>query len=161
MQDSATRTEGRRAGDDRGQTLQDFVLGISIFIVGFFIVLSMFPGLLGPFQSGLSSDKQANAERISATIVSNLSEPAQPNHLNTTATKNLFALSASDVRTRFNLSRPTQVNVTLEALNGSAQLEHVGDVVTRNQTATSIRIVHVNVTSGDCDPACRLVVRTW
>jgi len=158
---NTTGPRGGRAGNDRGQTLQDFVLGISIFIVGFFIVLSMFPGLLGPFQSGLSSDKQASADRISATIVSNLSEPARPNHLNTTATKDLFALSTSDVRTRFNLSTPTQVNVTLETLNGSSQFETVGDSVTRNQTAMSARIVHTNVTSGDCDPACRLVVRTW
>ncbi|WP_135665897.1 DUF7287 family protein [Halorhabdus rudnickae] len=157
----ASQQTGHGPRGDRGQTLQDYVLGISIFIVGIFIVLSMFPGLLGPFHSDIGRDKQATADRVSSTIVSNLSVPEQPNHLNTTATRNLFALSTSDVRTRFNLSRPTQLNVTLEALNGSAQFETVGDGITRNQTAISTRIVHVNVTSGNCDPACRMVVRTW
>lgn len=146
--------------DDRGQTLQDFVLGISIFILGFVLVLSLIPGLLTPFEPAVGTAEQATADRIASTIVSNLSIPAQPNTLNSTETATLFALSTTDLKDRFGVTSTTHVNVTLESLDGSARNDTVGDPATRDELAESIRLVSFDDPSRS-EPAYRLIVRAW
>jgi len=149
----------RQPAADRGQTLQDFILGISIFVLGFVLVLSLIPGLLTPFESAVGTDEQATADRVSSAIVSNLSMPAQPNYLNQTAKKTLFDLSTADLENRFGIRSTTQLNVTLATLNGSIQINATGEPATRDEIAESIRIVSTD--DPDCEPACRLIVRTW
>ena len=144
---------------NRGQTLQDFVVGISIFILAFVLAISLMPGVLSPFTPTVGTQTQATAERVSGAIVANLSEPAAPNSLNETRVDVLFNQSGSNLHNRFGLAESTQINITLEELDGLAQINTTGDYRNRDRTGQSGRIVTVNDSS--CDPACRLVVRTW
>ncbi|WEL17879.1 Putative pilin/flagellin [Halorhabdus sp. SVX81] len=146
--------------DTRGQTLQDFVLGISIFMLGFVLVLSLIPGLLTPFESSVGANEQAAADRVTSTIVSNLSMPAQPNTLNGTNAMALFSLSTTDLKDRFGVGSSMHLNVTVEYLDGSAPVAMVGDPVTRDEFGKSSRIVSVDV-PGSTEPAYRLIVKVW
>jgi hypothetical protein len=156
------RGRADRERRDRAQTLQDYVLGISIFMVGFMFVLALFPGLLMPFESSLDGDTQAAADRVTAEIVSNFSKPAEPNVLNATRlNQTVFnrSRSVADLRSQFGLSSDTSINITLEQLNGMTRLNASGNPVTNDRTAVSVRIVDTGYPG--CDPGCRLVVRTW
>nr|WP_181685618.1 hypothetical protein [Halorhabdus salina] len=142
--------------------MQDYVLGISIFLVGFMFVLALFPGLLMPFESTLDGDTEAAADRVSAEIVSNFSEPAEPNVLNTTQLdQTVFnsSRSVAELRSDFGIASDTSLNISVEQLDGVARLNASGNPVTSDRTAVSVRIIKTG-TSG-CNPGCRLVVRTW
>lgn len=151
----------RLARSDRGQTLQDFVLGIGIFIVAFMFVLSLFPGLLTPFQSTAGGSERAQAEQVSTRILSNMSAGPQPNHLDGTRVNSIIAPSTtqSDLRKRFGLASTTQLNVTVESLNGTEKLYRTSNSARNHEVATSARIVTLE--DARCRPACRLVVRVW
>ncbi|QGN06248.1 hypothetical protein Hrd1104_02380 [Halorhabdus sp. CBA1104] len=156
--------KGWREADqqDRAQTMQDFVLGISIFMIGFMFVLALFPGLLTPFESSLDGNTEAAADRVTAEIVSNFSKPAEPNVLNATRlNQTVFndSRSVADLKSQFGLPSDTGLNITLQRLDGMAHLNASGNPVTNDRTAISVRIVDTGFSG--CDPGCRLVVRTW
>ena len=76
----------RRFGEDcRAQTLQDYVLGVSLFL-GIIVVVVGFtiPSVLAPFGSDASAAQTNQADRISGRIVENASLEQAPNELNVT-----------------------------------------------------------------------------
>lgn len=143
----------------RAQTLQDFAIGISIFLLAFMFVLSLFPGLLTPFQAEAGGSERAQAEKVSTTILANLSAGPQQNDLNETALATLFdpGMSERDLLQRYGLPSSTNVNITVETLNGTTNVYTSTNEVGGSVVATSSRLV----TIPSCDPACRLVVRVW
>ena len=149
----------QRTRTDRAQTLQDYAIGIGIFIIAFMFVLSLFPGLLTPFQSEAGGSERAQAEKVSTTILANLSEGSQQNELNETALSTLFdgSMSEAALLERYGLASTTNINITVETLNGTRNVYTSTNDVGGSVVATSTRLV----TIPSCDPACRLVVRVW
>lgn len=151
---------------DRGQTTQDFAVGIGIFLLAIAAVFSTVPTLLTQDTSGIDGGDVTQADRVAATIVANLSEdPDRPNHLNATAFNETYNTSdPADLADELGLRATSnglvdRLNVTIEELNGTAVYGAGRDY--GNQTAASSgRIVTVDDESV-CDPACRLVVRIW
>ena len=146
---------------DRGQTLQDFAIGIGIFIIAFVIVLSLFPGLLFPFQSATSGSERAEAQTVSTSIVSNNSVGTAQNNLSVTEIQPLFdpSTTEADLQARFGLSDTTNINITIETLDGESIIFGSANEPGEREVATSTRIVTMN--DPECAPACRLVVRVW
>lgn len=151
--------------DDRGQTLEDYAIGIGIFLVTvFFVVAFILPSMLAPFETDVSGDSEARAERVSTSIVQNASEPGSLNHLNTSVIEGIADLDTDGLRDRFNITETSWVNVSVTTLNGSEIVENGTPLSTTEspsgrQTATYSRVV--TLTDGDCSPACRLIVRSW
>lgn len=152
--------------DDRGQTLQDYVIGISIFVVVVFLALSFFPGLLNDFQSGSVGDHEAQADRISRQIVTNNTVPGTENQLNATAIEGMMDQSEDDLRQRFGVNDTVNLNITLESLNGDYYINDTRTLTSEpnyydTTAGTSARIVTLSDDGYGCSPACRLVVRAW
>jgi hypothetical protein len=163
-----TRTNSRRGGGTRrGQTLHDYVAGISVFILAIGLVLGLLPSVVAPFgNEGAVEETQTG--QLAAEIPANLSVAGSRTRLDT---DNLTALMGTDVdglRSRFGLKSWRYVNVSVTTLNGSRVLTDAsGTPLTTGATAagedpsTAARVVQVSGTNIDCTPACRLVVRVW
>lgn len=146
-------------GDTRGQTLQDFAVGVGIFLIAFMFVLSLFPGLLSPFQSSASGAERAQAEQVTTQILDNLSTGSQPNHLSASELATLSGDSEADLLDRYGLPVTANINITVETLNGTQNIYSTSNSAATEEVATAARIVTLD--DPKCDPACRLVVRVW
>lgn len=152
---------------DRGQTTQDFAVGIGVFLLAIAFVFSFVPSLVTPFSSSVDSGDTAQADRIAAAIVENASDdPDRPNHLNMTKFNETAALSDEDLADSLGLrivdgTLVDRVNVTIENVSENEETVLAGGTNYDNQSAASAaRIVTLQDTD-DCTPACRLVVRVW
>jgi hypothetical protein len=163
-----TRTRsGRGGGTRRGQTLHDYVAGITVFVVTVALVLGLLPSVVAPLQA--DGDVSASQSlRTVDRIVDNLSLAGSPNTLEA---GNLSALLSGDERDlieRFGLPEYTHVNVTLTSLdgdrtvaNGSGVALTAGPTAADESTVSAARIVDVTGDGTVCSPACRLLVRVW
>ncbi|SIR73628.1 DUF7287 family protein [Natronorubrum thiooxidans] len=165
------RTRGRRQRTvsislrDRGQTTQDFAVGIGVFILAVAFVFTFLPTILTPFDSSVSGGQTAQADRIADRLVHNLSDSdTSPNTINGTT----FNETDGGLEDRVGLrTAGDRVNVRIEYLD---KREIVGDLAIGNEytdqsAASSARIVTINeppsgVSLGD-EAAYRLVVRVW
>jgi hypothetical protein len=152
---------GRLLTDERGQTLQDFALGIGIFLVAFVFVLLLFPDLLTPFQSDASGSERAQARQVSNELLDNYSTPGERNNLSARDLQPLFGPDVSNaaLRERFGLDVTASVNITIRTLDGERTVFATANRPYNREVATSTRIV--TLADSRCDPACRLVVRVW
>lgn len=154
--------------------MQDFALGVSLFLVTVTFVLGLFPGFLAPFTSGTNGAEQAQADRVAGSIVLNLSTSQGKNTLNATELGDVLAMSQSELRDRYGLDRSTGLNITVRKLDGHGIVEIDGQTFAtprdrNNQTAASVsriitldnRTVANKFDSKKCDPGCRLVVKVW
>lgn len=161
------REQERRS--DRGQTLQDYVLGVSVFlliVIG--LLTAILPTVLAPFEDTPGGDKTAQADRIAEQLVRNTSVASDTNRLNASALEQVVSADQSTIRDRFSLPRGSNVNITVLKMDGSSRIVGpAGGPLSsprspgESPAATSARIVTLNHDSSDCQPGCRLVVRVW
>ncbi|QSW98093.1 DUF7287 family protein [Haloterrigena alkaliphila] len=156
---------------DRGQTTQDFAVGIGVFILAIAFVFSFLPTMLTPFDSSVTGGQTAQADRIADRVVHNLSESTdRPNEIDGTEFSEDYAADDANLSTLVGLRSIDQVNIRLEHPNGSAVNDPgnwtAGSEYRNQSAASSARLVTVGdtppgVSEPGCDPACRLVVRVW
>ena len=58
---------------NRGQTTQDYAVGIGVFLLAIAFVFSFLPTVMMPFDSSVSSAETAQADRIAGQIIDNMS----------------------------------------------------------------------------------------
>ncbi|OIB57075.1 DUF7287 family protein [Natrialba sp. SSL1] len=164
---------------ERGQTTQDFAVGIGIFILAIAFVFSFLPSLITPFDSPAGGAETAQADRIADQVVANLSDGAQANEIiddefddrytsGTELSKQIGLRANEDEEIVYD-----NVNISIERLNPQGEDGRyvntdelaAGDAYDDQSAASAARIVTVIEEDGtpvdDCDSACRLVVRTW
>jgi hypothetical protein len=166
-----TRDGSRRRGGTRGrrgQTLHDYIAGISVFVLTITAVLGLLPAVTAPYDAGGNAADVTIAERIGDRVVSNLSSPNDPNVLNTEAFETAMTLDDEGLQDRYGLEEYRNVNVSLRTMNGSRVVRNgagarlsAGANAVGNDAATAARVVTMTDRPADCDPACRLVVRVW
>lgn len=160
------RGSGELLGDRRGQTLHDFALGVTLFILTVTFVFGLFPSYLAPFTAGAEGSDQMRAERVSQQLVQNHSSAGDENVLNVTQLKTTLNLDQDGLRNRYGLSPVATVNITVKHADNQSIVVDGGqrlatDQDSRNQTAASTaRVVQLQDRS-TCRPACRLVVKVW
>ncbi len=152
--------------DDRGQTLQDYVIGVSLFVLLAFVALGVFPQVLASFDQGTEGDARAQADRVARQIVTNTSVPGSPNELNATAVGTVTTRDEDELRERFALPSTANLNVTVETLSGGRYVVDASGRTLAGEppqdggaVVSSSRIVTLSDRS--CPTACRLVVRVW
>jgi hypothetical protein len=169
----------RTTDDDRGQTPQDFAIGMSIFLLAVVTVLAFIPSIFTPFTAP-SATVDGQADRAATATMNDLAVQGSSTTLNRTATETWFATnrnaSTDAFATSLGLESYRSVNVSIVRLNGSNRSDVVEiDITGGNTTAltagasyddqpssTMVRIVRIEgMKDGKCEPACRMVVRVW
>jgi len=154
------------AADNRGQTLQDYVFGISVFLLTVAAVVGAgLPTMLATFDDGTRGDTNAQAKRVADQIVMNTSI-GSGNQLNTTLVEAIAGSDVDTLQNRYRLPTTSTVNVTIRNSGGSgAVVTDSGVTLSAGRNATgrtfakAIRLVTIGNSS--CDPACQLIVRVW
>lgn len=165
--------------DDRGQTTQDFVIGIGVFIIATAFVFTTVPNVIDVTTGPVDSGDVAQADRVAAAILANESiRTDRPNEIDGGAFNETFlrggvddatlGLRATDDR------RVDRVNVTIERLNrtdvsvapplnlSSGESLAAGESYDGQSAVTATRIVTVtDIEGGYEDVPVRLVVRVW
>ncbi len=159
-------TDARLLGDERGQTLQDFVLGVSVFLIVVVFVFGLFPNFLSPFTAGVDAAERSQADRLARNLIENHSVEAADNTLNGTQLATTMTESESTLRKRFGLGTTASINVTVREIDGQQVVQYDGTVLAtgnsrENETSGSVsRIVSI-AGSEKCQPGCRLIVKVW
>jgi len=152
---------------DRGQTLIDYVIGVSVFFVTLGLVMTLLPSFVSPFQSDVAGEDTAQAERITKQIVSNLSVQGYPNSLNLTSFQQVLGLPEADLNDRYGVADFKNINITVRTMNGSSWITAGGSPLTSQEpyhgegAASEVRIVAFEDGTDNCTPACRIRVRVW
>lgn len=151
------------AGDDRGQTLQDYAIGIGVFILIVAFVFTLIPSILTPFQTAVGASEDVQADRASDVVLEQLA-PAGDNVINTTrAASFLGSTSPAGLRTALSLDDGRRVNVTIRSdgrvvTTGGVALT-AGDPYQDQASGLAVRVVR---DSGSlCTPQCLVIVRVW
>lgn len=159
---------------ERGQTSQDYALGISIFLLTLTFVIGYFPSLLAPYDAGAGAAESATGNRVSEAVISEVASGEAPNDVNATAAAVYFERNLSRDHFRENLSVRTDVfvNLSVRTLDRSSVVQVVdpsgtpvylrGGVPYRNESSVTVtRVVTMRNAPAACRPACRVVVRVW
>lgn len=160
--------------EERGQTTQDFAIGIGIFLLAIAFVFGFVPTFLTPFTPDVGQAESAQADRIADRIAGQLSEGDRYNHVESDDEFEALVPDDDDVTLAENLGLRTagedadvvpvdRVNVTLETLDGDDVVLSGGHHLPDDQaTASAARIVtYEGDTVPDPDAAYRIVVRVW
>ncbi len=155
----------------RGQTLYDYALGISLFVLTITATVSLFPSLVPTGQEDLSGAVSAATDRVAQDIVVNETTGAASDDpvIDPEGVQSLGTLSQEDLEQWFALRTTWQINVTVTALDGETFVtaENTSPLTAgatyRGQSGgEAVRIVTLsNDSYAGCTPACRLVVRVW
>ena len=167
MRRDGNRRRGHRARD-RGQTLHDYVAGISVFILTVTVVIGFLPSVLAPYQANGNVADATTVERISDRLVSNLSTASAPNVLDSDQLSSVLAKDNGELQRRYGLAEYQNVNISVVTMNGSAVVRNQsGDALTAgannagNPTTAAARVISLSERPDRCTPACRLVVEVW
>ncbi|ELZ85772.1 hypothetical protein C453_08153 [Haloferax elongans ATCC BAA-1513] len=103
----------------RGQTTQDFAVGVSVFLLTVAFLFAFLPGVLTPFEAGPTASESAQAGRVATTIHTNITVAGYENKLDQTAADAFFAPTPTGnmLRTRLSLPESARVNVTIRDSN--------------------------------------------
>ena len=151
---------------DRGQTTQDFAIGIGIFILAIAFVFAFVPTIITPFADA-GGAQTAQSDRVAATIVDNLSDE-ESNNLSSGDFEEHYADKeshelAEDLGLRTNLDGGSfdRVNVTITDLDPDEDVQHSGGDDWDGEIGASTTRIVTTTEDEDCNPACKLIVRVW
>lgn len=145
--------------NERGQTANDYLIGIIIVLLTIAAVFGFFPSIFEPFQEPLDNDERTMADNLATQLV-------ETNRtMNGQRTLNFTGLNKTIKRTDL-LKRQAgipswkQVNVTVRTDVTSPPLFTGGDNRTGQVEATTVRYVRAQ-NDTRCASGCQLVVRVW
>lgn len=144
-------------GTDRGQTTQDFAVGIGLFLLVIVFVVTFLPSVLAPFGGIDDTERTSQAERVAIEVVEDTSTDPFQRTLDRDDLDEV--LGSLDDPTNFGLAEHRSVNITLESLDGEQVKEGGGAHYSGESAGTWTRIV--TTTDGDCVEGCRLIIRVW
>jgi len=161
---------------DRGQTPQDFAIGMSIFLLAVLTVLAFVPSIFTPFTAPETA-VEGQGDRASTVVMDELTVNGSSTTLNASKTERWFSVarneSTDDFAVDLGLESYREVNVTIYRLNDTNATEIVELTANGNATnltagepydgepsSTMVRIVRIP-DEEECQPACRMVVRVW
>jgi hypothetical protein len=163
-------------GRDRGQTTQDFAVGISVFLLTVTFTFAFVPTSVTPFGSPVSDAIPEKSDRVAATIVNTYETGDRAQNLSIYELENtligtppdeheLIDASGDVLRDEFGLRSTAQVNVTIQTREGEiverggTKLAAGEKYTTDTAAASTTRVVRLDVDG--CRVGCLLVVRVW
>ncbi|WP_231182898.1 hypothetical protein [Haladaptatus sp. DYF46] len=140
---------------DRGQTLNDYVLGISVFLLTVAFVVAFLPSIFTPFNAPIDDSTAARASRGATFIIDDLSVEGRANVLDQSRTTTFFEQNETELRRVLGFPRTTDVNVTLVDAETGIVNRSAGDAPGDDPTAATDRIVRIGSNT------YQLTVRVW
>jgi hypothetical protein len=157
---------------DRGQTPNDYLLGIVILLLSIILVFGYFPSIFQPFEQQVGNEEQAMANNLAAEIVENSTVGGNEQTVD-------FVLLNQTVDSYFNNSEQAgiprwlnwnvtvidndgnRVNLTLPS--GPNKRIQNGTTWRGERAESTIRFVAPQDSSqvSGCTNGCRIVVRVW
>ena len=148
--------------NDRGQTLNDYALGMGVFVLAVTVTFAVIPSVFAPFTAPIESDQSVQANRVADQVLDDMTVDGAQNTIETTkANSNFFdgSVDADDLRDRYGLAVTSQINVAIVWDDDPGDRVEVGEDYGDRAVAASVRVV---VGYEDkCSPTCRLIVRVW
>lgn len=172
--------------DRRAQTVQDFAVGASVFLLTVAFTFAFVPSIFTPFDSEVAAGAGPQADRVATSLTQDLSMDERSNWLDPTRTGDFFRDttepdSTEDLQNRFDLPFASNVNITVVPIEGGEPIVSsflnarlaIGDEF-HDRPAASVSRVVVIPGVRQCDPtidaggdpgiqgkACRMTVRVW
>jgi hypothetical protein len=149
---------------DRGQTLNDYALGMGVFVLAVTITFAVIPSIFAPFTAPIESDQSVQANRVADQVLDDMTVDGTRNTINDSkANPDFFdgsgGVDADTLRDRYGLSLTSQVNVTIVWDDDPSDRVQVGEDYGERPVASAVRVV-VGY-ENKCSPTCRLIVRIW
>lgn len=139
----------------RGQTTQDYAIGIGLFLLVVVFVLTFVPSVLAPFGGVDEPVRTAQAERLATALVEDASVDGERLHLDGETLESLL----DDDPTDFGLPGHVRYNVTVQPFDEDTFAYTGGSEYDGQDIGTWTRVV--TTTDDACAEGCRLVVRVW
>ncbi|SFS75847.1 DUF7287 family protein [Halostagnicola kamekurae] len=163
MRDDRRAAAGSARGD-RGQTTQDFAIGVGVFLLAVAFAFTAIPGALHTNEASDERTDRAQADRIATAVVDGFETGDDPNELDGSRFRNEFDESTTPARVGLRTAngRPLEaVTITLETIDReSVILTRATSAVRGRPDETVERFVSVTDIRA-CRTACRLVVEVW
>lgn len=154
----------------RGQTQQDYLIGISLLILTMIGVFALVPGIFQPFEDPVGESEQDTAERLADTLIANTSVDGSETVLSWSDHRSGWGLESAVESPRLDrlLERSgienRLVNVTVrdgeDRILGSSGAAASSYNASEEAAATTVRVIRFG-DAGSCTQSCRLVVRVW
>lgn len=144
--------------DERGQMLQDYTIGITLFLLATVFAFAFLPSIFTPYAAPVDAAQTEQADRVANEILAEITADESSNTLDRGATDSFFGGDLDDTY----LSRGTDVNVTLVDGEGD-RMEWVGPDHEGYSTAATTRVVLDDEDDSQCPDTetCRVEVRVW
>lgn len=149
----------------RGQTTNDYLIGIVLLLLTITVVFGFFPSMFAPFEEPVGSDEETMAANLGTELVSNTTQPGTEQTVNLTRVHEIIDSEPEALGNRSGVPGWKRWNVTVVDSNGQVVSDGTNDVVggddwNGSPAATTVRFV-VAGDATDCEDGCRLVVRVW
>jgi hypothetical protein len=145
----------------RGQTVNDYLLGIVLLLLAIVIVFGYFPGLFQPFEEEVDDEQRVMADNLATELVENSTVPGTDQTVSFTALNRSIDALVDD-SARVGVPEWLRWNATVHNASGVVTDDGValqnGSVWNDRQTASTVRFVRIPTV---CENGCRLVVRVW
>lgn len=156
--------------DERGQTLQDYLLGISLLLLTVAGVFGFFPEVFVPFQETVGAEDRLMADRLADEVVEVNATVEEERTVNLTALNR--TLTDPDglgrLKNRSGIPAWMPVNVTVQDEDGTLLIRgESGEAGTvyrddgSEAVATRVRTIQAQNRSSPCADSCQVVVRVW
>lgn len=153
---------------DRGQTIQDYLLGILLVLLTIASVFAFFPSVFDPFEGDRATENREMARRLAAEVVEANATAGRERTVNVTGLEGTLRNPSSFGRlvNRSGIPEWKRVNVTVQNERGAvlvaSEVDDVGAVFRDDESAgTQVRVIQAVNRSNDCADGCQVVVRVW
>jgi len=154
---------------DRGQTLQDYLLGIALVLLTVVGVFAFFPDVFVPFEEPVESEDRQMANELATELVEVNSTMQGRRTVNVTGLERTVQDTDALGRlvNRSGIPRWKQVNVTVRSdarLLVTGESSDTGSVFREESSAppaTTVRTIQAANRTHACAESCQIVVRVW
>jgi hypothetical protein len=154
----------------RGQTPQDFAVGISVFLLTVAFAFAFVPSIFTPFSSDTPPGAAQQADRVASQMIDEYSTAGRDNWLDGDFQSEVLSEDSDGLADRFGLPELRDVNVTVFNVTDERNFTRIDATGASSEGFTTASVSRIVVIEGipECNPddpadgkVCRLVVEVW
>lgn len=150
---------------DRAQTIQDYLLGITLLLITLTAVFGYFPGIFQPFEDPITNEEEAMAENLGDRLVTLNQTTGSERTVNFTDFNNTLSNEDSyeSVLRDAGVPQWKNTNITVTRVTSSGQVREfaAGDRRQDQPEATRLRLIRAQDPDHPCYNGCQLIIRVW
>jgi hypothetical protein len=160
---------------DRGQTVNDYLLGITIMLLSVIIVFGFFPEIFTPFDQQVTSEEGAMADNLASKLVTNSTTGGSQQQIDFVTLQVLLTelentpelAGVPENRTNWNVTvlnnEGESVTLKSSARDFGGEIVNGGTTWDNDLAESRVRYVEAQDTNQvlNCQNGCRIIVRVW